>query len=230
MTDRSRLQNRSAVDLSAAVPWVNDAGEEIPAYGVVQLRTDYDTKSHASKPNSTEGLFFVNGPVPVASTKHGESLVWNRPRTVLLDAAAGVGDIVGPVSGSWAMSTSGTGFRVLRQATGGRGVVVQSGGSSGGGHKIWFVILQVLCPGVDYVDEKTLVVEATDYMAGCGAVPPGANPDGTYNVIDRCSYMRGLTPTDLVGGVGKATYMYPIGTGYCEPKWICDDLCPQPEC
>jgi hypothetical protein len=36
-------QNRSEVDLSAKIPWVNDSGEEIPAYAVVQLRTNFDT-------------------------------------------------------------------------------------------------------------------------------------------------------------------------------------------
>lgn len=230
MTERSQVQNRSAVDLSAVIPWVNDAGEEIPAYGVVQLRTDFDTKSHASKPNSTEGLFFVNGPVPIAATKHGESLVWNRPRVVLLDAGAAVGDLVGPVDGSWEMTTSGSGFRVLRQAVDGRGVVVQVGGGSGGGHKIWFTIVDVLCPDTDYVEEVTLVVEAMYYMAGCGSVPPGANYDGTYDVFDVCNYLNGLTETDLIGTVGKATYMYPLGSGYCEPKWIIDDLCASPEC
>lgn len=230
MTDRSQVQNRSAVDLSAVVPWVNDSGEEIPAYGVVQIRTDYDTKSHASKPNSTEGLFFVNGPVPIAATKHGESLVWNRPRVVLLAADAAVGDLVGPVEDSWQMTTSGTGFRVLRQASSGRGVVVQVGGGSGGGHKIWFTIVDVLCPDTDYVSRVTLVVEATYYSGGCSAVPPGANYDGTYNTYDICSYTRGLTPSELIGGVGRAAYVYPLGTGYCEPEWLIEDLCPFPEC
>lgn len=229
MTDRSQVQNRSAVDLSAVIPWVNDAGEEIPAYGVVQLRTDFDTKSHASKPNSTEGLFFVNGPVPIADTKHGESLVWSRPRAVLLDAGAAVGDLVGPVEDSWEMTSSGSGFRVLKQATSGVGVVVQIGGGGGSGSKIWFTILDVLCPLTDYVDEVTLVVEVTDYSGGCTA-PPGANYDGTYDVAVRCSYMDGLTASDLIGTTGHATYVYPVGTGYCEPKWVADDLCASPEC
>lgn len=229
MIDRSRATNRSAVDLSAVVPWINDAGEEIPAYGVVQLRTDYDTTSHASKPDGATGLFFVNGPVPIASTKHGESLVWNRPRVVLLDAAAAVGDEVGPSEGSWSMSSSGSGFRVLKQAADGRGVVVQTGGGGGGGHTIWFTIDSVLCPETDYVDETTLVVIATYYNQSCNGVPPGANYDGTYDVYDLCSYLNGLTPTDLAGGTGRATYHYPL-TGYCTPRWIIDDLCPSPEC
>jgi len=100
-------------------------------------------------------------------------------------------------------------------------------GSSG--HTIWFTIDSVLCPDTDYVTETTLVVTATWYTAGCSKTPPGANDDGTYNVYDICNYLYGLTPTDLIGGTGRATYHYPL-TGTCEPRWICDDLCPQPEC
>lgn len=103
------------------------------------------------------------------------------------------------------------------------------GGSSGGGHTIWFTIDSVLCPETDYVAETTLVVTATWYTAGCNKIPPGANDDGTYNVYDMCSYLQGLTPADLVSGTGRATYHYPL-TGDCEPRWIIDDLCPQPEC
>lgn len=99
----------------------------------------------------------------------------------------------------------------------------------GGGHTIWFTIDSVLCPDTDYVSETTLVVTATWYTAGCSKTPPGANDDGTYYVYDLCSYLNGLTPDDLEGGTGRATYHYPL-SGECAPKWIIDDLCPQPEC
>lgn len=102
-------------------------------------------------------------------------------------------------------------------------------GGSGGGHTIWFTIDSVLCPETDYVAETTLVVTATWYTNGCSKTPPGANDDGTYNVYDLCSYLSGLTVEDLTGGVGRATYHYPL-TGECEPRWIIDDLCPSPEC
>ena len=108
-------------------------------------------------------------------------------------------------------------------------VVRFAGGSAGGGHTIWFTIDSVLCPDTDYVDETTLVVTATWYTAGCNKTPPGANYDGTYNVYDICNYLRGLTPADLTGTTGRATYHYPL-TGYCEPRWLIDDLCASPEC
>ncbi len=102
-------------------------------------------------------------------------------------------------------------------------------GGTGGGHTIWFTIDSVLCPDTDYVAETTLVVTATWYNQSCTGTPPGANYEGTYNVYDICNYLNGLTPGDLIGGTGRATYMYPL-TGVCEPRWIVDDLCPSPEC
>lgn len=100
---------------------------------------------------------------------------------------------------------------------------------SGGGHTIWFTIDSVLCPETDYVEETTLVVTADWYTAGCSKVPPGANEDGKYNVYDICNYTQGLTASELEGTTGRATYHYPL-TGDCEPRWLIDDLCAQPEC
>lgn len=109
-------------------------------------------------------------------------------------------------------------------------VVRFAGGSGGGGtHEIWFTIDSVLCPDTDYVAEETLVVTADIYSGGCSKTPPGANDDGTYNVYDFCSEFNGLTPSELVGTRGKASYGYPL-TGDCEPKWYIDFLCGLPQC
>ena len=105
----------------------------------------------------------------------------------------------------------------------------RGGGGSGGGHTIWFTIEEVLCPETDYVAETTLVVTPTWYNRSCTGTPPGAEYGGEYHVYDLCNYLYGLTPSDLVGTTGRASYMYPL-TGACEPKWIIDDLCAQPEC
>jgi len=103
------------------------------------------------------------------------------------------------------------------------------GGTGGGGETIWFTITDVLCPETDYVAETTLVVTATWYTGGCAKVPPGAEYGGEYHVYDLCNYLYGLATSDLIGTTGRATYMYPL-TGACEPKWVIDDLCAQPEC
>lgn len=99
----------------------------------------------------------------------------------------------------------------------------------GGGETIWFTITDVLCPETDYTAESILVVTANWYTGGCSRTPPGANDDGKYYVYDLCSYLSGLVEDDLLGGVGRATYMYPL-TGDCEPRWIIDDLCASPHC
>lgn len=233
MTDRTSGQHRTVTKLENALRWVNVSGESIPAYGVVQLRTNYSAgNSQASKPNGTVGLFFANGAGVVAATKSGESLLWSRPQLVLVTGSPIVGDSVGPVSGSWAMSADGSGFCVIHQPVGGVAAVVQvggGGGSSGGGHTIWFTIDDVLCPETDYTSETTLVAIPTYYNQGCDAIPPGAEYDGTYLVYDICNYLSGLTPADMYMTTGRATYMYPM-TGGCHPKWIIDDLCAQPEC
>lgn len=104
-----------------------------------------------------------------------------------------------------------------------------SGG--GGARVIWFTIDQVLCPDVDYVAETTLVITPFWYSHGCEGDPPGADEYGVYHVYDICSYMNGLTAEELPNTVGRATWMYPLnGYGYCEPRWLLDDLCAQPEC
>lgn len=130
MTNRYSPPNRSLIDQEIVVPWVNMSGEEIPAFGVVQLRRPFATTSKADKPNGTTGLFFANGPVLVRSDADttGESFLWDKPRRVLLSSDAVVGDEVGPTSGSWEMSSDGSGWRVLRQAIDGVGVVVMTGG------------------------------------------------------------------------------------------------------
>jgi hypothetical protein len=125
--------------------------------------------------------------------------------------------------------SAGNSFHVAWNSDTKRWEVLGIAGSSGGGHEIWFVIEDMLCPNVDYVDDEMLVVTPEIYTGGCNKVPPGGNYDGTYDVYNYCGEFVGLTETDLIGTRGKATYGYPL-TGYCEPKWYVDFLCAQPEC
>lgn len=229
MTDRIKGLGRSPIDNSKVMKWKNVSGEEIPAYGVVKLQ-DYveaDDYFEAVKPDGDGSLHFVNGPVAVAVDAFGGSQMWNVSR--IGKTSGTFGEVVGPVAGSWEMTTGGTGWVVFSTPSGGVAALLKDGGGSGGGHKIWFTIDSVLCPENDYVDETTLIVTATDYTGSCGGVPPGANYDGSYNVFDKCNYLSGIDVDSLAGTVGRATYMYPL-TGYCEPRWIIDDLCASPHC
>ena len=171
-------RDRESLDVGDTVPWANAAGEEIPAYAVVQLRTNVASKlSQASKPDGGSGLFFAAGDVPTGTTENGESLLWNRPRRVLVTGSPVVGTEVGPVEDEWEMSEEGSGFRIMHQPVDGIATVTQVGGSGGGGgHTIWFTIESVLCPEDEgsTVSETTLVIVPTWYNQSCDGEPPGA--------------------------------------------------------
>jgi hypothetical protein len=102
-------------------------------------------------------------------------------------------------------------------------------GGKGGGEFMWFEIVEVLCPGRDYVDEITIVVTPTDYSGGCTKTPPGANYDGTYNFYLKCG-LDGQVAEQLPGTFGNGHYVYPWRQYDCEPRWIVNLLCHLPEC
>lgn len=134
MTDRHTAFSRGGSNLSDTVKWLNVSGSSVPAYGVVQFRTNFASGyNQASQPDGEIGLYYVNGPVDVADESYGESLGWGQARLVLVEGSPTVGTVVGPTDGSWSMSEEGTGFIVMHQPVEGVGTVVQLGGGSGGG-------------------------------------------------------------------------------------------------
>ena len=233
-------QRRPVEDVSPhRVKVKNDSGEIIPAFACMRITGVEDiggqTCIKVEKPSSTDGEFLFNSQFAIAVPATGELGVGWAYRhgvvTMLGDEPTEPGASYGPIVGSWQIEEGGDKFVVFgRHDFSERALVGRfNGGGSGGGHTIWFTIDDVLCPDTDYVAETTLVVTATWYNQSCTGTPPGANDDGTYSIYDLCSYLNGLTPGDLINGTGRATYHYPL-TGGCTPKWIIDDLCPQPEC
>ncbi len=221
----------------------NTENETIPAYACVRVigtrNINNVTAINVEKPSSLDGEFLFNGQYPIAAASETETGVgWAYRFGVVImlgDAPTEPGVQYQPIIGSWEIEEGSGPFVVYgrhraNENTDDRALIGRfAGGGSGGGHTIWFTIDDVLCPLTDYVEEPTLVVTATYYNQSCAKTPPGANYEGTYNVYDICNYLNGLTPTDLIGGTGRATYHYPL-TGYCDPRWIIDDLCPSPEC
>lgn len=232
-------QRRPVEDVSPhRVKVKNDSGEIIPAFACMRITGVEDiggqTCIKVEKPTSTDGEFLFNSQFAIAVPATGELGVGWAYRhgvvTMLGDEPTEPGAAFGPIVGSWEIEEGGDKFVVFgRHDFSERALVGRFNGGSGGSHSIWFTIESVLCPEIDYVDETTLVVTPTWYTGGCNKTPPGATYEGTYEVFDICNLLRGLTPTDLEGGTGKATYMYPL-SGYCEPRWIVDEVCPQPEC
>lgn len=230
MTDRSSAFSRGPSDLSDTVRWVNTSIEGVPAYGVVQFRTDFSGGyNQASKPDGDDGLYFVNGPVEVAPSAKGESLVWGKARLVLLSAGLTVGDIVGPTADSWSMSEAGSGFIVMHQPVDGVGAVLQVG-TGGGGHEIEFCV-KSMSEGGD------LLVEVLSYSRGGGAVPPEFDTETcTLTISNSCITPPESTGT-LVGAKGFASYLYDFlitceGSAEASPgtpSWrvtsICDIAC-----
>ena len=108
-------------------------------------------------------------------------------------------------------------------------VVRFAGGGSGGAHTIWFTIESVVC---NEDNSKTLYVTANWYTGGCTKAIPGEDEYGQIEVNDPCSILDFYTADWLASGTvtGRATYMYPRGAEYCEPQWLVDQICGQPEC
>ncbi len=232
-------QRRPIEDVSPhRVKVKNDSGEVIPAFACMRITGVEDigeqTCIKVEKPTSTDGEFLFNSHFAIAVPTTGELGVGWAYRhgvvTMLGDEPTEPGAAFGPIVGSWEIEEGGDKFVVFgRHDFSERALVGRFNGGSGGGHTIWFVIEDMLCPETDYVDEETLVVTVEYYTGGCSKTPPGANYDGSYNIYNYCGQFVGLTRDDLIGTKGKATYAYPLD-GYCTPLWFVDFLCAQPQC
>lgn len=170
MSDRFRIDSqRFKADLSSSLVFRNDSGEAIPAYGCIKL-ISYDAgtdRYSADKPDGSEGLYFVNGPVPVATGKYGRGCLWSSAQIGLVDDGA-LGDEVGPQAGQWEMSTTSSlgGFRIFNNPVSGKAVLLQIGGAGGGGPAGTMDVKPVTCLGQGY------------YRAEVGSWGPDVPPDG----------------------------------------------------
>lgn len=228
MTDRHQARKRFIVDASHEFRWVNSSEETVPAFGVVKLSAWTAAKRYFGviKPDGEDGLYYTNGPVDTLTGKHGQSNHWRTPQLCLISGSPSVGDEVGPTDGSWAMSSSGSGYRVFIPPTGGVGAVLPIGSGGGSGSRIKFEIIDAFCPD-DYTNVVTIDVQWTHHNIDCSE-PPGVDPyTGLIKVYDSC-ILSFFNIDDLPGLEGSATYFYPRET--CEPLWIIDHICGQPEC
>ncbi|TXH55178.1 MAG: hypothetical protein E6Q97_09360 [Desulfurellales bacterium] len=97
----------------------NTSGEEMPAFGIGKLkvvgsRTGMSNaiQFEIGKPDGEDGIFVVNGPVPLADDGVRGMIAWDAAAAVLVDSGETVAlnTVIGPVADSWACSTSGTGY------------------------------------------------------------------------------------------------------------------------
>jgi hypothetical protein len=216
----------------------SDPYEAIPAFACMQITgTDQyaqRTVITVEKPTTLNGEYLFNSPYTIEGGAAGWAYRFGV--VVMLGQPPSEANVsYQPIIDSWEIEEGGGPFTVFGkyeitpESTTAALIGRFAGGGSGGGHTIWFTIEEVLCPETDYVAETTLVVTPTWYNRSCTGIPPGAEYGGEYYVYDLCNYLYGLTPSDLVGTTGRASYMYPL-TGACEPRWVIDDLCASPVC
>lgn len=118
------------------VPFKNESGETIPAYGVMRI-TGVSTGQSVpvitvAKPSSTfQRLYLVNGPLQVSGDSSRSDLrgfgTWAEGAAfVLYDDAStpAYGDEWGPQNGSWEIKKNRYGFFVIGGATGGESDIV----------------------------------------------------------------------------------------------------------
>jgi hypothetical protein len=116
------------------IPFRNDSNETIPAYAAMRVTGVVTTMSipviTVAKPSSTfQGLYLVNGPLPVASSGELPAFgTWaDQAGFVLYDDAntPALGEEWGPYDGSWEIKKYRYGFTILGAAASGIVGVVQ---------------------------------------------------------------------------------------------------------
>lgn len=227
----------------------NTGSEIIPPYACMRVTGTRNinnvTAIDVEKPTSTDGEFLFNSQFPIAvpsSTDTGVGWAFRFGVVIMTGSdpsEPGVEYL--PIVGSWEVEEGAGPFVVYghhraNEESDDRALIGRfAGGGSGGGHTMWFVIADVLCPDGYEVTQNTIRVTPLWYTGNCGTVPPGRQDDGYWHVYDICSYLSGQVADDLPGTTGRATYYYPYtADDYdpppCVPAWILSDLCAQPEC
>lgn len=145
----------------------NDSGEEVPGFGIVRI-TETETGGNGQqilvgdKPDGTDGIYYVNGPsaVPAGSAedpKYGRCFLPTVAVFTAYDDAEtpANGEEWGPVSGSWLLTESGSGFNIIGGATDGRVLVsAVGGGGCNNRNEVW--LLQVDGSGGTFDIDLTL--------------------------------------------------------------------------
>jgi len=204
--------------------------EACPPYGCVQvIGTEVVgglTVVKVQRPTSTSGEFLFNSQFEIPAGETG----WAFRFGVVIaigDPPATANTVYQPIVDSWEIEEGGSLFTVFGEhnaAT--NGLIGKFTGGGGGAPRIWFTIVSVECVSAD---EIILTVEPTWFTGGCTAAIPDEDSYGYVLVEDVCQILQYYTAEWLVGKTGSATYMYPR-SGYCEPKWLVDEICGQPSC
>jgi hypothetical protein len=219
----------------------NTTAETIPPFACMRIIgtevVGNRTALRVEKPTSTDGQFVFNCEFPIPPVSTGVAGVgWAYRFGIVVmrgDAPSEPNVEYSPIVASWDIEESSGPFTVFGdyEIEGtqfaytplliGR---IQSAG--GAGESIWFTVDEG--PVCDPYGEPYLLVTAERYTGGCGKTPPYAEYGGQYKVYQWCPNDFG--PEGSMGGTkGKASLSWPL-EGYCEPKWMLDYTCYEPDC
>lgn len=205
--------------------------EDCPAYGCMEITGTEEvggvTCVSVRRPTTTTGQYLFCSQFGIAAQAAGWAYRFGV--VIMLGAPPSVsGAGYQPIVDSWEIEEGGSNFVVWGSHNADyKGLIGRFAGTATGSQRIRFTIADVHCPDA-YDPELWIAVDWTWYTGGCGATPPGVEYDGTIKVYDSC-ILDYYTAGDLIGKEGSATYFYPRGS-YCEPRWIVDAICGQPEC
>lgn len=106
-------------------PFINAAGETVPAYAIMQVGVGWTEANNrdyfnAVKPNGSGKKFLINSPLAVSTTTNeNDGMATDLPGVYVryTGSTPTAGQEWGPVASSWAIAASGSGYLIIGDAT-----------------------------------------------------------------------------------------------------------------
>ena len=156
MTDRILNHNRFVTNRKGAFRFKNVSGESMPPFSCFKVTAYDDTNDYydADKPDGEGSLHFVSGPAAIADNAYGEAFTWGQS-SQLGKTDGAFGETVGPVSGSWEMTTEGSGWSVFSSPSGGFAALLKEGGGRGSRRNIQVIMKEDLYAAVSTLTDPS---------------------------------------------------------------------------
>ena len=215
----------------------NDAYEECPAYGCMQItgvaEVGGQTVVTIDKPSSTDGEFLFNCQYAIPAGGNG----WAYRYGVVIaigEPPATANTVYQPIIDSWEIGEGGSLFVVFGEHNVvDRGLIGRFAVSGGGGLTIRFRIVASYFCGECYVDARVISVP---FGVSVGSLPDVDTYDNNaVRIYDRTGRYFNRPPEDLLNLIGHATYLTPLEDGPCPDtifsSWECIGLpCSEETC
>lgn len=173
------------------LPCQNTTANDIPGFAVMRVTgvadpstTDNEYVLTVDQPNGTDALYCVNGPQVIkkkSGSTPGQGICsFDFPNLVLYDSGSGTptaGDNWGPVSGSWKLGKTATGYKAAGGVTEGRALFESIGGNSQPNGWITFTTAAAL-----------LASDASQASCPVALVWEGADPGSTLTIYNELGF------------------------------------------